>query len=174
VVPIDDTHTQVVTWRHFRDGDDPKGLTDKSKVGFGSTDFYGQDPDRPYEIRQRDPGDYEAWVSQGPKNIHARENLSFTDRGVAKVRRKLRNEIRSVAVGNPVKHPTGDYDGILPTYAGDTMLRIPVQDSRDDGAILKEISFAVAGIFKAGDEQPIAERKHFIIDELKKYEGTWA
>ena len=174
VVPIDDTHTQVVTWRHFRDGDDPKGLTNKSKVGFGSTDFYGQDPDRPYEMRQRDPGDYDAWVSQGPKNIHARENLSFTDRGVAKVRRMLRNEIRSVAVGNPVKHPTDDYDGILPTYAGDTMLRIPVQDSRDDGAILKEISFAVAGIFKAGDEQPIAERKQFIIDELKKYEGTWA
>jgi hypothetical protein len=173
VVPIDDTHTQVVTWRHFRDGDDPKGLTNKSKVGFGSTDFYGQDPDRPYEMRQRDPGDYDAWVSQGPKNIHARENLSFTDRGVAKVRRMLRNEIRSVAVGNPVKHPTDDYDGILPTYAGDTMLRIPVQDSRDDGAILKEISFAVAGIFKAGDEQPIAERKQFIIDELKKYEGTW-
>lgn len=67
VVPIDDTHTQVVTWRHFRDGDDLQGLTDKSQVGFGTTDFYGQGPDRDYETRQRDPGDFDAWVSQGPK-----------------------------------------------------------------------------------------------------------
>ncbi|MFZ1726073.1 MAG: aromatic ring-hydroxylating dioxygenase subunit alpha, partial [Albidovulum sp.] len=173
VVPIDDTHTQVVTWRHFRDGDDPRGLTDKTKVGYGKTDFYGQDPDRPYEMRQRDPGDYDAWVSQGPKNIHARENLGFTDRGVAKVRRMLRNAIRSVAAGNPVIHPVAGPEGILPTYAGDTMLRIAVQEGRDDAAVLKEISFKVADILKAGDEQPMAKRKTFIVDALKEYEAGW-
>lgn len=174
VVPIDDTNTMVVTWRHFRDGDDPRGLTDKSKVGYGTTDFYGQGPDRSYEQRQRDPGDYDAWVSQGPKNIHARENLSFTDRGVAKVRRMLRNNIRSLAAGNAVHHPTDDYDGVLPTYAGDTMLRIPVQTGRDDAAVLKEISFKVAGIFRAGDELTGEARNRFIKDELKAYEASWA
>jgi len=173
VVPIDDTHTQVVTWRHFRDGDDLQGLTDKSQVGFGTTDFYGQGPDRDYETRQRDPGDFDAWVSQGPKNSHSRENLSFTDRGVAKVRRMLRNAIRSVAAGNPAVHPNAGPEGILPTYAGDTMLRIPLQEGRDDGAVLKEISFKVADIFKAGDDQLRSNRKSYIIDELKKYEASW-
>lgn len=174
VVPIDDTNTMVVTWRHFRDGDDPRGMTDKSKVGYGKTDFYGQDPDRSYEQRQRDPGDYDAWVSQGPKNIHARENLSFTDRGVAKVRRMLRNNIRSLAAGNPVRHPTDTFSGILPTYAGDTMLRIPVQAGRDDAAVLKEISFKVADIFRAGDDRSGTARNEFIREELKKYEASWA
>ena len=90
VTPIDDTNTMVIAWRHFREGDDPRGMTNRDEVGFGKTDFYGQSGDRTYEQRQRDPGDYDAWVSQGPKNIHARENLAFTDRGVAMVRRKLR------------------------------------------------------------------------------------
>jgi nitrite reductase/ring-hydroxylating ferredoxin subunit len=174
VVPIDDTNTMVVTWRHFRDGDDPRGMTDKSKVGYGTTDFYGQGPDRSYEQRQRDPGDYDAWVSQGPKNIHARENLSFTDRGVAKVRRMLRNNIRSLAAGNRILHPTDDYDGVLPTYAGDTMLCIPVQQGRDDAAVLKEISFKVAGIFRQGDELTGEARNHFIKEGLKAYEASWA
>jgi nitrite reductase/ring-hydroxylating ferredoxin subunit len=174
VVPIDDTNTMVVTWRHFRDGDDPRGMTDKSKVGYGTTDFYGQGPDRSYEQRQRDPGDYDAWVSQGPKNIHARENLSFTDRGVAKVRRMLRNNIRSLAAGNPVEHPAAASSGILPTYAGDTMLRIPLQQGRDDAAVLKEISFKVADIFRASDDKSGSARKKFIQDELKKYEAGWA
>ena len=174
VVPIDDTNTMVVTWRHFRDGDDPRGLTDKTKVGYGTTDFYGQGPDRSYEQRQRDPGDYDAWVSQGPKNIHARENLSFTDRGVAKVRRMLRNNIRSLAAGNPVSHPTDNHDGVLPTYAGDTMLRIPIQTGRDDAAVLKEISFKVAEIFRAGDALVGQARNRFIKDELKAYEASWA
>ncbi|MGB3538728.1 MAG: Rieske 2Fe-2S domain-containing protein [Mesorhizobium sp.] len=174
VVPIDDTNTMVVTWRHFRDGDDPRGMTDKSKVGYGTTDFYGQGPDRSYEQRQRDPGDYDAWVSQGPKNVHARENLSFTDRGVAKVRRMLRNNIRSLAAGNPVEHPAAASSGILPTYAGDTMLRIPLQQGRDDAAVLKEISFKVADIFRSSDDISGAARKSFIKDELKKYEASWA
>lgn len=174
VVPIDDTNTMVVTWRHFRDGDDPRGLTDKTKVGYGTTDFYGQGPDRSYEQRQRDPGDYDAWVSQGPKNIHARENLSFTDRGVAKVRRMLRNNVRSLAAGNPLPHPTDNYDGVLPTYAGDTMLHIPIQTGRDDAAVLKEISFKVAEIFRAGDALTGQARNRFIKDELKAYEASWA
>ena len=54
------------------------GRTNRDEVGFGKTDFYGQGPDRSYEQMQADPGDYDAWVSQGPKNIHARENLCLT------------------------------------------------------------------------------------------------
>ena len=122
----------------------------KSQVGFGMTDFYGQGPDRDYEQRQRDPGDYDAWVSQGPINVHGRENLGFTDRGVAKARRLLRDAIRSVKAGEPARQPTDRFDGVIPTYGGDTMLRIPLQEGRDDGAVLKEISQEVAAIYMLG------------------------
>ncbi|MEX0317458.1 MAG: Rieske 2Fe-2S domain-containing protein [Ruegeria sp.] len=173
ITPVDDTTTMVIAWRHFRDGDDPRGLTDKSKVGFGMTDFYGQDPDRDYEQRQRDPGDYDAWVSQGPINVHARENLGFTDRGVAKARRLLRDATRSVKAGNPAPQPTDSFDGVIPTYGGDTMLRIPVQEGRDDGAVLKEISKEIAAIYMSGDHLQGQERREFITERLKEYEASW-
>ena len=148
-------------------------MTDKSKVGLGTTDFYGQGPDRSYGQRQRDPGDYDAWVSQGPKNIHARENMGFTDRGVAKARRLLRNAIRSVASGNPAPQPTDGFDGFIPTYGGDTMLRIPLQEGRDDGAILKEVSIDVAEIYKSGDHLQGDARNEFIRSRLMEYEAGW-
>ncbi|MEX0366293.1 MAG: aromatic ring-hydroxylating dioxygenase subunit alpha [Ruegeria sp.] len=173
ITPVDDTTTMVIAWRHFRDGDDPRGLTEKTKVGFGMTDFYGQDPDRDYEQRQRDPGDYDAWVSQGPINVHARENLGFTDRGVAKARRQLRDAIRSVKAGNPAQQPTDNFDGVIPTYGGDTMLRIPMQEGRDDGAVLKEISKEIAAIYMSGDHLQGPERREFITQKLKEYEASW-
>lgn len=174
VTPIDDINTMVIAWRHFRDGDDPRGLTNKDEVGYGKVDFYGQGGDRNYEQRQRDPGDYDAWVSQGPKNIHARENLCFTDRGVAKVRRKLRAAIRSVQDGNPAPQPALVYDGTIPTYGGDTMLAIPVQEGRDDGAVMKEVAHKVAEIYMSADSLVGAGRNEFIRNELKAYEANWS
>ena len=177
ITPVDDTNTMVIAWRHFRDAsfnDDPRGLTDRDQVGFGKTDFYGQGPDRPYEMRQRDPGDYDAWVSQGPINVHGRENLSFTDRGVAKARRMVRNAIRALQNGERPSQPTDNFDGVIPTYAGDTVLRIPIQEGRDDGALLKEVSVEVADILKSGDHLTGGERRSHIEAALKEYEGRWA
>jgi hypothetical protein len=166
----------VFAWRHFREerfNDDPRGMTNREEVGYGKTDFYGQGPDRPYEMRQRDPGDYDAWVSQGPINVHARENLSFTDRGVAKARRMVRNAIRALQKGERPAQPTDNFDGVIPTYAGDTVLRIPLQEGRDDGALQKEVSFKVAEILKSGDRLQGAERRAFIKGALKEYEAGW-
>jgi len=172
VTPVDDTHALVIAWRHFRDGDDPRGLTDKTKVGYGKTDFYGQSDDRAYEERQRDPGDYDAWVSQGPKNIHAREYLAHTDRGVAKVRGQLRRAIRAVKKGKSVAQPSLVYEGTIPTYGGDTMLRIPARSGQDDTVLLKNVAHKVAEIYMSGDRLSGAERDEFIRRELKKFEGS--
>lgn len=174
VTPVDDTNTMVIAWRHFREGDDPHGLTDRDQVGYGTTDFYGQGGDRSYEQRQRDPGDYDAWVSQGPKNIHSRENLAFTDRGVAKVRRKLRAAIRAVAAGEPALQPALIYKtSPIPTFGGDTMLRIPPQEGRDDGAVLKDIAHKVAAIYVGADHLSGAARRDMIVANLKDYEASW-
>jgi nitrite reductase/ring-hydroxylating ferredoxin subunit len=169
VVPVDDTNTLVIAWRHFRDGDDPKGLTDKTQVGYNMVDFYGQTGDRPYEQRQRDPGDWDAWVSQGPVNVHARENLTFTDRGIAKVRRKLREAIRNVKDGGKVPQPALVYDGVIPTYGGDTMLRIA--KSNEDDKLLKHVAHRVAEIYVSGDRYKGEERNDYIRSELKRFEA---
>ena len=173
VTPIDDTNTMVIAWRHFREGDDPRGLTNRDEVGYGRTDFYGQSGERSYEQRQRDPGDYDAWVSQGPRNIHSRENLGFTDRGVAKVRRKLRAAVRNVAAGGDAPQPSSVYSAPIPTYGGDTMLRIKPQAGRDDAAVLKEVAAAVAQIYRRADGLQGSERRERIVAELKEYEAGW-
>ncbi len=174
VVPIDDENTRVIAWRHFREGEDPQGLTNRDEVGFGKTDFYGQGPDRSYEQMQADPGDYDAWVSQGPKNIHARENLCFTDRGVAKVRRKLKQAILEVQTGGDVVQPGEHCDSPIPTYGGDTMLNIPVQEGRDDEAVLRKVAHDVADIYTSADHLLGKERSDFIKQSLKAYEDTWS
>ena len=174
ITPVDDTHTMVIAWRHFREGDDPKGLTNRNEVGFGTTDFYGQGPDRSYEQRQRDPGDYDAWVSQGPINVHKREHTGFTDRGVSLVRRKLRKIIRKVQQGGAVPQPAAHYSGPIPSYGGDTMLRIPLQDGRDDEELLKEVAHKVAEIYMAHDDVCGDERIHKIRQALMDYERGWS
>ncbi|MCC6008467.1 MAG: Rieske 2Fe-2S domain-containing protein [Rhodobacteraceae bacterium] len=174
VVPVDDTNTVVIAWRHFREGDDPLGLTDRDEVGLGKVDFYGQSAERPYEQRQRDPGDYDAWVSQGPRNIHARENLCFTDRGVAKVRNKLRQAIRNVAQGGGVEQASVVYGGVIPTYGGDTILRIPPIPGADDDQTLRMVAHKVAEIYAAADELRGAEREQRIVADLKAFEASFA
>jgi len=174
VVPVDDTNTVVIAWRHFREGDDPLGLTDRDEVGLGKVDFYGQSAERPYEQRQRDPGDYDAWVSQGPKNIHARENLCFTDRGVAKVRNKLRQAIRDVSAGGGVEQASIVYGGVIPTYGGDTILRIPPIPGADDDQTLRMVAHKVAEIYAAADDLRGTEREQKIVADLKAFEAEFA
>ncbi len=174
VVPIDDENSRVIAWRHFREGDDPKGLTNRDNVGFGKTDFYGQGADRSYEQRQSDPGDYDAWVSQGPKNIHARENMGFTDRGVAKVRRKLRLAIKNVQDGGDVVQPSSHHSSPIPTYGGDTMLHVPLVEGRDDEAVLREVAHGVAAIYTSADTMLGIERTKFIQEKLQEYEAKWS
>ena len=45
------------------------------------------------------PGDYEAQVGQGPLTRHSEEHLVSSDRGVALVRRVLRQQLDALAAG---------------------------------------------------------------------------
>ena len=112
-------------------------------------------------------------LARAPRTSTPAKNLTYTDVGVAKARRLLRSAIRSVAEGNPVSRATDGFDGVIPTYGGDTMLHIPVQNGRDDGAILKEVSYKVAEIYMSGDDKTGRERAAFIKDALQSYEASW-
>ena len=124
-VPLDDTHTMNIGFNHYDEIDPP----DMERYYLG-TDF-GQMPDRPYEERQRLPGDYDAQVSIGPTAIHAREHLGATDRGVSLFRRLVRQGIRDVAEGRDPVPPAQRAEGPIRTFAHDTILPAPELNDAD-------------------------------------------
>jgi hypothetical protein len=158
VVPIDDTNTITIAWRHFNKETDPHGKGRPDLCGYNSVDFYGQTGERPYEQRQRSPGDYEVWVSQGPITVHAREHLGATDAGVALYRRRLRRAIRRMVEGGTPQQPTANVTVPIPTYGGDTVLRAKLR-SNDDRKWMSDLSKRVADIYRSGDALVGEERR---------------
>src|SRR6266851_3282988 len=111
-VPLDDTHTmQIGFYRAPEDREPRRG------AGFG------QDGNRPYEERQRSPGDYDAQVSiHGGVARHGLEHLASTDRGVIMLRNMVRRGIRAVQEGaDPVQPGPQNGRGIA-TFAHDRVV----------------------------------------------------
>jgi len=131
-VPIDDTHT----WNMELAQVDPAWkLTEEeiARPGFGQSD------DRPYAERQRHPADYDAQSSQREIAVHALEHLASTDRGVVMLRRIVRDGIRAVQAGRDPRHVQRAPGPPIPTYAQDTVLRIPpAADPAADRRLLRE------------------------------------
>ncbi len=146
-VPIDDTNTLRLGFYHIKEDDTADWDDILVKIMFGQTD------ERPYEERQRIPGDYDAQVGQGPIAVHGYEHLATSDRGVAMFRRLVRKGIQDVQAG---KDPMGIVrtPGVIPTYAQDTVVRLPRAETEEaDRARLRETGRKVV----AGDFARAAE-----------------
>ncbi len=146
--PIDDTHTLIIGWRHFNDAVDPYHKGNEQECGKGTVDFFGQTGDRPYEERQRIPEDYDAQVSQRPIAVHALEHLGTTDRGVTMFRKIVRRGIRAV---KRAAEPTPLGATLVPTYAHDTVVRVPTPATGDDRELLRDIGREVTKIVVEGE-----------------------
>jgi phenylpropionate dioxygenase-like ring-hydroxylating dioxygenase large terminal subunit len=139
-VPIDDTNMMSIGFRHFNER-----MTDEERARMSAQknslegEGFGQTPNRPYEERQRIPGDYEAQVSQRPIAVHALEHLASTDRGVSMLRKMVRDGIRAVKRGDDPPFLCREGGKVLLTYSNDTVLRIPRLENRhDDNRLLFE------------------------------------
>jgi phenylpropionate dioxygenase-like ring-hydroxylating dioxygenase large terminal subunit len=134
-VPLDDTNTMFIEFRHVSDSDGvtPEWWADRNIM------LPGQIAADSYEEGQLRPGDYEAQVSQRPIAIHGLEHLGATDRGVTMVRRQLRRGIRAVKAGDD---PTGlcrDANSVIPTYCNNTVVRLPpAVDHAMDKRLMRE------------------------------------
>ena len=118
-VPVDDTHTLNLDVRHV-----PDGMSREEEQRLLAMADFGQTADRPYEERQRMPGDYDAQVAQRPIAIHALEHLASTDRGVTMMRKLLRQAVAAVGRGeDPLGAGPGTPD-VVRTYSQDTVLRV--------------------------------------------------
>jgi nitrite reductase/ring-hydroxylating ferredoxin subunit len=125
-VPIDDHHSHYIGYVHFQPGQDRYGGLKESDLGVGKAGFIGQTADRPYEERQREPGDYDAVASQGAIANRKGEHLGTTDRGVVLFRRMLAKAIQAVGEGGaPVLPRPVVADGVMATYAHEYSLPIP-------------------------------------------------
>tara|TARA_B100000029_G_scaffold387124_1_gene383081 strand:+ start:1129 stop:2490 length:1362 start_codon:yes stop_codon:yes gene_type:complete len=169
IVPVDDENSLYVAYRHFNEETDPLGQGQKDKVGWNTIDFYGQTDERTYEEAQISPGDYEAWVGQGAITVHDRENLGHTDQGVSMYRQRLRNAITKLQEGEEPMQ-LSDLGLPIPTYAGDTLLRVP-KSNTDDRKLRSEVSKKVAEIFRSGDELVGEERREHIKGQLRQLDN---
>ena len=106
----------------------------------------GQTGDRPYEERQRVPGDYDAQASQRPIAVHAREHLVTSDGGVVLMRRVLRSAIRDFVAGRSPSVLATFSSGVVSTYSGDTVVDAPPQPGADDRAKLREVTGRVLDV----------------------------
>ena len=127
-VPIDDAETMNLSLICYYPDEDQDYV---SKPTPAAKALYGE---RDYETRQRYPGDYDAQVGQRPIANHGIEHLGATDRGVAMMRRMVREGIEAVEAG---EDPYGlvRSDGVIPTYSREMMLKVP--PATDEAADLK-------------------------------------
>jgi len=121
IVPVDDTNTLFIEFRHVSEtaGVTPEWWADRGVM------LPGQLAAEAYEVSQRQPGDYEAQVSQRPVAIHGLEHLGATDRGVIMFRQRLRQGIHAVKAGRAPDGPCRDTGTITATYCNDTVVRVP-------------------------------------------------
>lgn len=162
VVPSDDKHCCIIGFRHFNDKLDPENIGDKASIGVEQVDFAGQTAAPPH-LRQRTPGDYEAIVSQGPIAVHAQENLVRSDRGVARLRKQLRNEIHRLRDGTP---PSAfESQGEVATYTYEAVIPWP---SAPTMKTLSEIGERLLDIVIETGSEPFDVREAHIATELRK------
>ncbi len=150
-VPVDDTHTTSFALLYA-----PEKLN-----GIRPSRWRLTSPDasttRTYEDRQREPGDYEAQVSQGPIAVHGREHLAWSDGGVITVRRLLRDGVRAVQQGADPAQVDLARKGVIDTYGQSTILRVPRAAGLEaDQALLRETGRKVAAARHAGAPGSVA------------------
>jgi nitrite reductase/ring-hydroxylating ferredoxin subunit len=144
IVPIDNTSAYAIGLRHFNLEIDPRETGNRAGIGLGMVDFPGQVAPPSKEEGQRNPGDYEALVAQGPVAIHDNETLGVTDMGVIMCRKQIRQGIRAVAKGEPLAWPTRDNNAPTSTYNLELVSRVPPLPGIDDAETVRRFGNRVA------------------------------
>jgi phenylpropionate dioxygenase-like ring-hydroxylating dioxygenase large terminal subunit len=159
IIPIDDTNTLNISINRYRKNDkvsssavnQTRGLKQVSMNQTRGLGGYGPKPtadaamSRSYEDRQRNPGDYEAEVSQRPIAVHALEHLGYTDRGVTMLRKIVRDGIKSVQKGEDPKGIKGFNGEVINTFSCDNiMLLPPAATAEEDSKLLRQTGRRVA------------------------------
>ena len=160
-VPLDDHNSLYIGFTGFNDVTNPAGRIREETIGVGKLNLIGQTADRPYEERQREPGDYDAIASQGVIANRQSEHLGVTDRGVVLFRRLLARGINEVEEGKAPSLPRLYKEGPVRTYCHSLVMRLPQGSDLGIGDMksLGEFGRRAAQIVIASDALPERERE---------------
>ena len=169
VVPIDDENTMALAWACFGErGDPPAWNTPQGPELIEQGEVF----DRPYEQRQRFPADAEAVEGMGRITVHDEENLAPSDKGVALMRRRLRQQIRAVAAGEQPLRVTDLGPISVPTYGGDTVLTLPHDGVADESERFSRLAHAFMQIQFDADALPESKRVAYVTERLRALEAN--
>jgi hypothetical protein len=169
VVPIDDENTTAFAWAIFGDRADPHEYNTPEGPELIEQ---GERMDRSYEQRQRFPGDAEAVEGMGRIADQKMEHLVPSDRGIVQYRKRLRKLCRDLENGLEPTQVTGFRPGPVPTYGGDTVLKIEA-DKKDDSARLNSVGERVMQCQFDAETLPGEVRVRTIVDALKTLESGY-
>ena len=169
VVPVDDENTVALAWACFGErGDPPAWNTPEGPELIEQGEVF----DRPYEQRQRFPGDAEAVEGMGRITVHAEEHLAPSDKGVALMRRRLRAQIRAVAAGEQPRRVTDLASSPVPTYGGDTVLALPRDGESDESERFSRLAHTFMQIQFEADGLGEPERVAHVTGRLRALEAN--
>ncbi len=167
VVPVDSENSRVIAWANFGEKTDPPKGEWRTTEGIDVIEG-GMPRDRPPEGCQRYPGDYEAFIGQGPITAHSLEHRVSSDRGVEMMRRRLRQAIHGLQNGERPFQPAALSGAPIPTYCGDVVLHCP-QVAANEEALLDH-SRKVIKIIRDADHLVGQARYDRITEGLKNLE----
>ena len=169
VVPVDDEHTTCFAWAIFGPRGDPPAFNTPEGPELIEQ---GERFQRPYEERQRHPADLEACEGMGAVTEHDREHLVPSDKGIVMYRRQLRRLVRALEEGHEPEHAAAIWpNGAVPTYGGDTVLRI-ARAPDDDRALLRRTGAAAMAACFAAEDVSGDDRDRQTIAALKALEAA--
>ena len=161
-VPIDDTHTQIFIIDFYPTPDGGEAADGEPDVEYVRP--FKDPPDalhpftrfdlRPEWLKAHNaqPEDHMAWETQGPIANRTREHLSYSDKGIALLRRVLRENIQMVQAGEDPKGVVRDPDHATIDTNLDESLRL--QGRREEPATEPvPIPAGVAGPFQWNKEE---------------------
>jgi hypothetical protein len=180
-VPVDDHNSFYIGLAHLNSYNNPEKTLRSKQFGVDQIPFIGQTGDRPISERQREPGDYDAVVTQGKVANRKAEHLGSTDRGVVMFRRMLTQAIKDVQEGKKPEFPRLTKQGPVPSYANEIVIRVP-QGVLNDPKVLSLFGQKAAMAFLETDhlygterELVTLEKVHVLLrefsNELKKEES---
>lgn len=150
-VPVDDHNSLYIGVMHLNESTNPDGILTEDMMGVDRMNLIGQTADRPYKERQREPGDYDALVSQGAIANRRSEHLGFTDRGVILFRQLLAKGIREVEEGGVPTLPKRYGKGPVRTYGLAFSIAVENADRFADESALGELGIRAADVVVRND-----------------------
>jgi hypothetical protein len=104
--------------------------------------------------------------------VRVNENLAPSDKGVAMMRRRLREQIRGVAKGQEPGRATDLALTPVPTYGGDTVLTMPRAGDGAEADAMSRLAHDFMETQFEADGMPESRRVEFVVDRLRTLESA--